>query len=373
MNVFDFFRDRWRSDAVQLTLESIGAAQISGPTEPPVALRAGERYFRITLAEMFLKNDRDWFTDYAPAIYSIVKLKFGDREEIVSHISGPSGLKDLEAASLNRAVLLNYFLTPLLPFNGGDVELEIGLVALPGSNSAKRLLKVLTDFSKTLAVPQVSIAMGFAQPLLNGIMELVGSGETKLVLRLRNGFGQGGNALTSGFFAVIDIPAGTLDKRRLFVRDDRLHYGDTLQTAVPLRGLNYFLVRIDAPEVRDDYLALASINDPFRKAMDALQAAVQSSDAKKKEKLEEAEGYLTQARFAAYGAKELTTKVGRRQVVDALRAEFDQAKRDFGEGVAGSQSDLAQAMANAQSPSEARRAGEVQLSELLPANDNAYS
>ncbi len=52
MNVFDFFRDRWRSDAVQLTLESIGAAQISGPTEPPVALRAGERYFRITLAEM---------------------------------------------------------------------------------------------------------------------------------------------------------------------------------------------------------------------------------------------------------------------------------------------------------------------------------
>jgi hypothetical protein len=365
MGLMDWLQNRFSHEAVPLTYEFLDASR-SDRSPGPSPILSGQHYFRVTLAEMFLKNDRKWFTDIAPAVYSVIKLTFGDKEETISHVAGPSNLKELEAKSLNRGVTINYPMTPLLPFNGGSIEIEAGLVALPGSNDVKRLLKVLTDFSKTLAVPQISIALGFAQPLVDGIMELVGANDTKLVLRLHDSRIKPGD-FHSGYLAVIGAAAGTIDKASLWVKGDRLHAGAEPSTAVPLTGVDYALLRIDAVDERDDYHALSSIDTPYQAAIAALNDAIGEPDpAKQKDKMLEAERMLGAAKVAAFKSKELTFKVGRRQVIQALQQGFDEAKQLLGQGAA--EQDIArtlsQAAANAMSPAEALLAGEVTVRDL---------
>ena len=365
MNLLDWFQSRWKNDAVHWTYEFLDATRSDKPTGPSPIL-SGEHYFRISVAEMFLKNDRNWFTDVAPAVYSVIKLTFGNREETISHVAGPSNLKDLEAKSLNRGVAVNYPMTQLLPFNGGSVEIETGLVALPGTNDTKRLLNVLTSFSKTLAVPQLSIALTFAQPLVDGIMELVGANDTKLVLRLHDSYTQPGS-FRSGYLAIVSAPAGTVDKKTLWVKGDRLHRGDTLDTAQPLTGFDYVLLRIGAVDERDDYHALSAIDDPYQSAIAALNEAIGEPDpSKQKDKMLEAERLLGAAKVAAFKSKELTFKVGRRQVIQALQKGFDEAKELLGQGAAEQNvpRTLTQALAGAMSHDEAILAGEVTVRDL---------
>jgi len=360
MNLFQWLQDRWKSAAVHLIYEPI--TLVDGRTMPSSPIRSGEQYFRITLAEMFLKNDRNWFTNYSPVVYSVVKLRFGDKEETFSHVAGPSGLKDLRAQSLNKGVTINYPLTALMPFNGGNIELETGLVALPGSNDAKRLLKVLTDFSKTLAVPQLSIALGFAQPLVDGITELVGSDGTNLVLRLHDTFTQDGT-LSSGYLVVVSAAKGTLEPKQLRVKNDRLCYGTD-----GLDGYDYMLLRIDSVDERDDYHALSSIDEPYQNAISALNDAVLEPDPqKKKDKMLGAERFLGAAKVAAFKSKELTFKTGRRQVIQALQKGFEEAKQLLSSGAAAQQiaRSLGEAMTGAISPAEALVAGEVTVQDLL--------
>jgi hypothetical protein len=365
MNLFDWLQNRWKSAAVHFIYERIGSSGVDGRSTLSSPIRSGEQYFRITLAEMFLKDDRDWFTDYSPAVYSVVKLRFGDKEETFSHVAGPSGLKDLRATSLNEGVTIDYPLTALMPFNGGDIELETGLVALPGSNDAKRLLKVLTDFSKTLAVPQLSIALGFAQPLVDGITELVGSDDTKLVLRLHDTFMQGGT-LRPEYRVVINAPEGTLDPKQLWVKNDRLCYG--VDAANGLIGYDYVLIRIDSVDERDDYHALSSIDEPYQGAISVLNDAILEPDPqKKKDKMSEAERLLGAAKLAAFKSKELTFKTGRRQVIQALQKGFEEAKQLLGSAAADQPiaRNLSDAMIGAISPAEALLAGEVTIQDLL--------
>jgi hypothetical protein len=366
MSLLDWFQSRWKNAAVHTTYEFLDASRVDGRTMSSAPIRSGEHYFRISLAEMFLKNDREWFTAYSPAVYSVVKLRFGDKEESLSHVAGPSGLKDLKATSMNKGVMINYPLMPLVPFNGGDIELESGLVALPGSNDVKRFLKVLTDFSKTLAVPQLSLALSFAQPLVDGITELVGSDETKLVLRLHDSFTQGGT-IRAGYLALINAATGTLDKNEMWVKGDRLHYGATKDSALPLEGYDYVLLRLDSVDERDDYSSLSSIDGPYQSAITALNESVVEPDPQKqKDKLTEAERLLGAAKVAVFKSKELTFKTGRRQVIQALQKGFDEAKALLAGGAAEQaiSRTLAEAMTGAMSAEEALLAGEVSVADL---------
>jgi hypothetical protein len=315
---------------------------------------------------MFLKNDKEWFTQRSPAVYSVIRLRFGDKEEVFSHLSGPTMLQNMDATSLNKGVTINYPLMALTPFNGGDIELEAGLVSLPGSNEAKQLLKVLTDFIKTLAVPHLSVALGFAQPLVDGITQLVGSNEAKLVLRLHDTFAQN-HAIKPGYLAIIDAPAGSIPASELFVKGDRLHRGASLAASTPLTGFHYTLLRVDTVDERDDYHALASIDEPYQSAIQALNEAVLEFDEQKqKDKMLEAERLLGAAKIAAFKAKELTLKTGRRQVITALQKGFEEAKALLGPGAAEQAvpRTLSEAMQGAMKPSEALLAGDVTIHDL---------
>jgi hypothetical protein len=303
-----------------------------GETLPKGGIKSGEHYFRIWLSEMFLKNDRDWGASWYPAVLASVELKFGNNTTELTHVAGETTLKNFDMKALNKGVSVNHEITTLIPFNGGTVRLEAALLAMQGKSDPKSLVKILGDFSKLLVVPQLSSALVVAEPLVNGITELIGATNAHPELRIQNtwtGSGVGGaNVLRPGYFAVISAKSGEIAPASLFVRNNQLYFGEN-----QLTGYHYMLFRVDVTETRDDYDSLTSIAEPYNEALGMLSNALTQDDPAMKDKMmKDAENRYAATRLAAFRAPELTTTVGRNQVLEALKRRWDEAKSQLGAG-----------------------------------------
>ncbi|HEX5270987.1 MAG TPA: hypothetical protein VFW33_10885 [Gemmataceae bacterium] len=335
-------------------------------------LVAGESYFRLWLVDMFLKNDRDWFHETHPAVYSVVRFKFGDQEEEVSHVAGQSLLKDLSAADSARSLGLNYELTSLVPFNGGAIEFEGGLVALKGKDDVKSFLKVLGDFSRLLVIPQLSTALDMVgTPLVNGITELFDSTGAAPQLRLHDAWTSpddpNANVLRAGYFAMVGAPDGAYDSAKFWVKESRLRYGDTLAASRLLTGVHYMLFRVEKRDSRDDWDSLSAIQQPFQEAIDLLKAATRAKTPQlRAEMVDEAEHLVAAAKLATYQAKELAKEGGPRQVISGLEKRFADAKKRLGQGAfeADFSGKLSEAMHVAMPLAQARARGRMRRAEL---------
>jgi hypothetical protein len=291
---------------------------------------AGRHYYKIWLADMFLKDDRAWGSSWYPAVVASVQLKFGNKTQELTHVAGETTLKNFDRRAVRKGVSLNHEITDLLPFNGGTVRMEAALLAMEGKNGVKNLLKVLGDFSKLLVVPELSSALAVAGPLANGVAELVGATDAHPELRMEDtwtGTDVGGvNILLGGYFVVISAQSGEIPPQELSVRGSRLYRGKD-----ELTGYHYMLFRVDTTEFRDDWDSLTSISEAYEQAVSALESAADQTDEELKKKLKaDAEKKFNAARLAATRAPELTSIVGRNQVVTKLDERWTAAKEHFG-------------------------------------------
>ena len=326
MGVLDWFKTRFSDEAKKYIYTEIDPSHVKfGDNHQinPQPLKAGTHYFRLWLVEMFLKNDRDWFKSWYPAVHSAVNFTFGDKDELITHVAGPTRLKDVGPDNLDKVVSVNHQLTSLVPFNGGQVEIDAGLLAMQGSDDLKGFLKVLGDFSSLLVVPQLSAALAVAAPLANGVSELVGSTNGKLVLGLHDtwtGGAGGANLLREKYFTVILAEENKIIKEKLWVENDRLKHGESQESAKLLTGFNYMLFRIERQDEFDSWDSLTSIKEPFEQALLMLKAGNK----------DEAAALIKQAKLAAYNAKELTREVDSRRIIDIIQKRFDTAKEFLG-------------------------------------------
>ena len=223
--------------ADQLTCTWIADA---GSAEP---LRANRDYVRIWLADLFLARSRRWFTDHFPAVHATVVLERAgwERVELATLVRPP-------ADELAPGVSLNHPLTPLLPYRGGVVRVQGGLLVVEGDDVLATALDVVQELS-ALVVPGIGAALGVAERVTGGVKRLVGAGG-QAVLRGDVGFGGdgGGQELRRGHIAVVSAPAGRFGAGELGVAGGRLSVGGR-----PLAGHDYMLFRIEASDERDDW------------------------------------------------------------------------------------------------------------------------
>jgi hypothetical protein len=372
MDVLTWFKELWQKSGTQSTYLWIDPTHVDsgGSAAKPTALVAGQHYFRLWLVEMLLQNTVQWGTQFHPAVYSVVRFRFGNSDEVLSHIAGQSSIKDLDLAKLNSSVAVNYAVTPLVPFNGGEIELEAGLLAVPGTNNVKSMIKLLGDFSKLLVVPQLSAALAIAAPLADGISEMVGATAAKPQLRLHDTWTANNGSLRSGYFVVISSPLGRHQAATLWVKGGRLYEGTGGNNLQPVTGFHYMLFRIEAESDRDDWDSLTAIEEPYQQAIEMVQNSVAEADPDlKKKMLSEADRRLGAAKLAAFRAKELTKIVGRNQVIEALGRRFEEAKKQLGAAAFGREFSpkLKAALENRISVAEAAAKGEMREEELWSA------
>ncbi len=352
MNSLSWFKKRFRDGGKHYINERIPPERVrysNDQTAKTIDLVAGQHYFRLWLPEMFLKNDRNWFSNWHPAVHSAVTFDFGNKNKVVTKIAGPSMLSELDKKHLDRVIQSNHKLTPLMPFNGGTVGLSCGLLAMQGKNDVSSFIKVLGDFSGLLMVPQLSAAIEVAAPLAEGVAQLIDSTDGELMVGLEETFSSaGGDAeavLRSGYTACILAQEGKdLDTKKLWVKEDELHYGNSIDESEHLTGWNYILLRIEAREERDDWDSLDAIQKPYDKAITLLQL----------HQVDQAQALLREAIAAALISPDLTRQSDRRRVVDLLKKKFEEAKVDFGAGAfAGADRSLASLMSGSMSVEEA--------------------
>lgn len=324
MTLWESMLQLFQRDAQHLDRPEVLAEQIIPAPADLESLAGGEGYFRLWVVQMFLKQDRAWFKSWYPVVQSLTQLRFGNLSGPleIAHIAGPSHLRDIDPNHLDRVVQLDLPLTPLVPFSGGIVQIEAGLLAMKTSDTLQRFLDVMGDFAKLLAVPQLSSALNVADAISNGINQLLGIGDSHMVLGLNRTFesagGGGHNDLRPLYMAIIDAPSGSYPPQQLWVKEGKLLYGSTLAAAQELAGVNYMLLRVETRRYRDDWDALSAINDAFTKAIDALTKV----DANGKPPIEEAETYVRIAAAAALNSPDLT----RRDRAQVARAIWDQYK-----------------------------------------------
>lgn len=285
-------------------------------------LEAGKHYFRLWLSQMYLKKERDWFKSWYPVVHSLVRFQFGAQVVEVPHIAGPLHLKDVKESNLEHAVQLNYNLTTLMPYNGGVVELAAGLLAMAGKNYLNSAIKVMGDLSGMLVVPQLSAALAVAQPIANGVQDLLSGGDGEMALGLHQSFaaagGGGANDLRPGYIAVVLAEEGKYEKSNFWVETDGLRYGPTQQASRPLTGVTHMLFRIEGRTERDDWMGLT----PIIQARDeALKALADGNN-------DQADAAIKRAIFLVRTSPDLTA-ADRKRVAAAVKTEYEEAKSGF--------------------------------------------
>jgi hypothetical protein len=242
-------------------------------------IKAGEAYCRIWLVEMRLAKDVEWMKQRYPVVHTAVRFHHGNEMITIPYLAAPGKLNDMGTDNLNNVIQCNYPLTPLFPFNQGLIELQAGLFSLVASDPIKKFIKTMGQFSELLPVPEFSSVIKFAQPVYQGIEDLLDIGDRRLELGYQQTFtdatGGGSNLFRGGYFAVILAQEHEFNNDTLCIVRDSLKVGSPGKTKVflsdskPLEGYSYMLFRIEK-QTEQDWESLTSIKELVYQAQDAV-------------------------------------------------------------------------------------------------------
>lgn len=329
MALLDFVTQLFQRDAQQLEHIELLNDHCLPATIDAAPVTAGDSYFRLWAVQMFLRRDREWFKSWYPVVQSVTSFRFGSSQSLVdiAQVAGPNHLSNVDPTHLDNVVQLDYTLTPLVPFNGGIVQIEAGLVAMEvqGSDLLQRFLDVMGNFANLMAVPQLSSALTIAGTVSKGVETLLGVGSKHMALGYQQTFagagGGGTNTLHATTIALINTTSGTHMQEGLWMKESVLLYGHDIDSAQPLTGVDYLLLRIETRKERDDWNALTSISEPFNKAMTALGQV----DVNGNPRVADADIYIQSAAAAALASPDLTTQ-DRPRVARAIRDTYKEYK-----------------------------------------------
>lgn len=313
MNLQDRIKSFKTQNAQQLVYCRIPQERTDLAAAPAIAAYQG--YVRLFLADMFLSQSREWFTDQFPCVSASVRLDLeGQPGATLSRVCQPP--KDAVAAG----VRLNYALTDLLPFSGNLLEIEAGLFALKGERYLNTALGLIEGLSSLVTGPAAT-AVAMAARVVRGMESIVDAGDGKVVLGLHDTFGsQGGNnPIQSGYLAVLLAPSAQIQPSRLGVAQSRLHVQAADGSWSPLVGFDYMLFFVEARTERDNW-RVPAIQERLDEALEAMLLDDPKAEACKKAAI-----------LAALTCKELTP-LDRRRVAAAVKEEL-RAAADAGRGV----------------------------------------
>lgn len=222
MSLFQWIADRISKETIQPTSAWIPKNQ-DLTLRSGVEARADEHYVRLWFSELFLEKDAEWFTTRFPLGYSLIAHTYGDQPKLeLSNVAGKTRF-DIPQVEQGRSILRNYAMTPLVPFRGGTIELDCGLVSMKAGDLLESFAKTVGDIAGKLNVPQVATVAGIASSIASGVQELLGAGAARTVLVAHDMFKK--NSLTSGYLLLASCPLKEIDCSKLWMTTDGVRYG----------------------------------------------------------------------------------------------------------------------------------------------------
>lgn len=224
------------------------------PSIPQADFKPKQCYFRVWLSDMFLAQKRVAYKAYSPIVHATCRFNYDGTTRDLGLVVGPGQSPILNAAR-DRTVNLNYPLLGPAPYLGGDIELQLALVAMQSADYGEQLLDVLGELSQLTASGEISAALAFVQPLKKGIEGLFGLQKYDVKLGFHDTLSSAADApnrLRAGYRVVMGVTDDRIDPATLWVREGRLLRGADLRSATPFDAADYLLFSLEKIDSRGE-------------------------------------------------------------------------------------------------------------------------
>ncbi len=217
------------------------------PEPASVPLAAYQGYLRLFLAEGFLSSATAWGDRHFPALHGGASLRFlGAEPTPFTTLTRPPGSWTVRGAQFDFPI------TPLVPFNGGTVEVEAALYQASVAGPLATAVGLIGNLASLMG-PPLNVAAGIADKISDGLDDVLQSTGSQPVLGVHWTMvapGGGGHQLQPGHLVVANAPQQQLGP--LSIRDGRL-VADSGGGKDLLTGTDYLVIRVECREERDDW------------------------------------------------------------------------------------------------------------------------
>ena len=223
-------------------------------------------YFVVRVNEMFLDKERKWFSEIEPMVVCLTTYIYGNEEIDNPFIVGRSLLQAKLKEIPQGMVFRDTRVAGIHPFSGGRLILGIVLCKTEVENHLTDSIEFIESISGVLNQNLKSLVGNYlpiANVVVSGIDKLFNAkGVTPLFGFRREYDADIGEGVNAGYFAMIDKSPVALDPGNFFVKDDRLFFGDVMESAVEFyktekgKGLSYVLFSIKRSDTRSDVKTL---------------------------------------------------------------------------------------------------------------------
>ncbi len=248
----DVFASLRRTQTQTQTWQSIPADHLDGRGLPDAPLKADAQYFHVRINEMYLHYQRQWFSRYDPMALTVTEFSYAGQRAVVPFVVGPAMMQKSASQIPNGMVFSNTCVAGPHPYRGGSVAIAVILCQIQCQNYARKLLDIIEAAAGAL---DFAVALGaymkVANVVLDGVEALMGSGGSVSALVGRR---DELSPVKPGYFALISVPDSQFTGT-LWVRNNQLLQGKSLEEATPFRDADYILYSI-LPTERDDVTTL---------------------------------------------------------------------------------------------------------------------
>lgn len=258
MNFIQKLIDKAKNSPAKLpTRINIPIENVSQKDKIGVPLQSDQHYFQIRINELFLKNKRNWYREYAPMVFVVSEFTYDGKEETVPFVVGPQIMDKFGQNLPDDMVFLNTRVAGLHPFKGGQITLSVILYEYKVGDYSEKILRTLESTANIFSFATAfNTYIKIADVLFDGMESLLGLQDVNPLIGLRIQMDQDAADLQSGYFVLINSPEGSINENKLWVKNNQLLIGDSLAAAKPFREADYTLYSILHDEDRGDLTAL---------------------------------------------------------------------------------------------------------------------
>ena len=230
-------------------------------------------YVQVRCAAMSLRFAKTNTVSRSPVLQSSVRWPNRGEHITVSSTIDKSLFGGSEGPTFEVLEVADRALTGDLPLNGGDIDVDIALLAAPGSSLFDRVTLFLNDVAEMTMVPQLTTAAPIAEKIAAGVDSLLGNDEVQGILALATSIST--DAPHVGFYVLTDLPVGQQSLERLYVKDGQLlQFDEPSQQWRAASGFGYIVIEVrPKPSQPNRWKELPSIVDLSQSALQTLTKA----------------------------------------------------------------------------------------------------
>ncbi len=285
MGLKDLFKSWASSPAVLPHLKRIPNNNTDDPESLDGLFEPQQHYFTVRVNEMFLSDKRKWFKEIEPMVFCLTTYIYGDQEIDNPFIVGRNLLQTKLQNDAEGMVFNDTRVAGIHPYAGGRLVVSIALCQAVTKDYLTNSLEFIEKISGVFSANITSLIGNYlkiANVVIDGIDGLLDTKAVQPLFGFRLEFDKDANdRFAPAYYVMLDKSGEEWDATKFFVKENRLHYGNDVATAIPFRQDEYVLFSVTKSDERGD-IKLLPVYQSYKKILDELKVKEVSQEHKDK-------------------------------------------------------------------------------------------